>query len=56
MKLIKDTGASKEILDVCMEILTDSFDNCVIGEDKVTQILYRQNLNMLKYEMILEGV
>ena len=56
MKLIKSSRASEEILDVCLEILTDSFNNCVRGEDKVTQILYRQNLSMLKYETILEGV
>ena len=56
MELIRMSGASKEISDVCMEILTDSLNYCVRGEDKVTQILYRQNLNMLKYEMILGGI
>lgn len=56
MELIERSGASGEISDVCMEILTDSLNYCVRGEDKVTQILYRQNLNMLKYEMILGGV
>lgn len=56
MELIKRSGASKEISNVCMEILTESLNYCVRSEDKVTQILYRQNLNMLKYEMILGGV
>ena len=56
MDLIEGSGASREILDVCMEILSDSLNYCVRGEDKVTQILYRQNLNMLKYEMILGGI
>jgi len=56
MDLIRSSGASKEISDVCMEILSDSLNYCVRGEDKVTQILYRQNLNMIKYETILGGV
>ena len=56
MELIRTSGASKEISDVCMEILSDSLNYCVRGEDKVTQILYRQNLNMIKYETILGGV
>ena len=56
MELIDGSGASREISDVCMEILTDSLNYCIRGEDKVTQILYRQNLNILKYEMILGGV
>ena len=55
MKLIKSSGASQEILDVCMEILIDSFNNSIRVEDKVTQVLYHQNLNMLKYEILLEG-
>lgn len=56
MELIKKSDASREISEVCMEILTDSLNFCVRGEDKVTQILYRQNLNMLKYEMIIGSV
>lgn len=56
IELIKRSGASKEISDVCMEILSDSLNYSSRGEDKVTQILYSQNLNMLKYEMILGGV
>ena len=55
-ELIKKSGASKEISDVCMKILDDSLNYCIRGEDKVTQILYRQNLNMIKYENILSGV
>ena len=56
ISFIKGSGASEEILDVSMKILTDSFNYCIRNEDKITQQLYRQNLNMIKYETILEGV
>ena len=56
IRLINNLSASEEILDVSMKILTDSFNYCIRNEDKITQQLYRQNLNMLKYETMLEGV
>lgn len=56
MKMISRSGASDEISEVSAEILTDSLNRCLQAEDRATQKLYRQNLNMLKYQSILEGV
>ena len=55
MKFIMNSTTSEEIADICMKILYDSFNYSILGEDMPTQRLYRRNLNMLKYETILEG-
>lgn len=52
---VKYSGASEKLINAGIEMLSNSFINCIQGFDRVTQLLHRQNLNMFKYEMLLES-
>ena len=52
---VKYSMASGKLINASIEILSNSLINCIQGSDRVTQLLYSQNLNMFKYEMLLEN-